>query len=59
MMNALKSKAKRCCTMAHERLMHQLGSCEMGSDSSDEKHACYRQAAKASGRRAKKCIAAS
>jgi hypothetical protein len=56
MMNAFKSKAKRCCTKEYQRLVHRLGACEMDSNTSGEKHACYRQAAKTSGRRAKKCI---
>jgi len=56
MMNAFKSKAKRCCTIAHERLTHRLVSCEMESNTPEERHACYRRAAKISGRRAKACI---
>ncbi len=58
MMNAFKSKAKQCCTKAHERLTHRLVACEMESDTADERHACYRRAAKISGRRAKACMAA-
>lgn len=57
MLNAFKSKTKRCCSEAHERLMHQLGACEKESNTPGERHACYRQAAKASGRRAKACMA--
>jgi hypothetical protein len=57
MMNAFKSKAKRCCTIAYEGLTHRLVSCEMESNTPEQKHACYRRAAKISGRRAKACIA--
>jgi hypothetical protein len=58
MMNALKSKAKRCCSTEHERLTHRLVSCEMESDTPEKRHACYRRVAKISGRRAKACITA-
>ncbi len=57
MMNAFKSKAKRCCTRAYEGLTRQLVSCEMESNTPEQRHACYRQAAKTSGRLAKACIA--
>ena len=57
MMNAFKFKTKRCCSAAHERLMHQLGACEKESNSFAERHACFRKAAKASGRRARACMA--
>jgi len=56
MINAFKSKAKRCCSTEYARLARRLGSCEMESNTSEEKHACYRRAAKTSGRRAKQCI---
>ena len=56
MMNAFKTKAKRCCSQEHNRLVRRLGSCEMASNTSGERHACYRQEAKASGRRARQCM---
>lgn len=56
MMNAFKSKAKRCCSREYERLVRRVGSCEMESNTSEERHACYRRVAKMSGRRAKQCI---
>jgi hypothetical protein len=58
MMNAFKSKAKRCCTKEYERLTHRLVSCEINSNSPEARHACYRRAAKISGRHAKACMAA-
>ncbi len=58
MMNAFKSKAKRCCTKESQRLTHRLVSCEMESNTPEQRHACYRRAAKISGRRAKACITA-
>ncbi len=57
MMNALKSKAKRCCTSEYERLTDRLVSCGMESNTPEQRHACYRRAAETSGRRAKACIA--
>ena len=57
MMNAFKTKAKRCCTKAYENLVRKLGFCEMESNTSEERHACYRQTAKESGRSAKECMA--
>ena len=57
MLNAFKFKAKRCCSAEYERLVHKLGSCEKESNSPEERHDCYRQAARESGSRARKCIA--
>lgn len=57
MMNAFKSKAKQCCSTEYERVVRQVAACEMEIESSAEKHACYRRAAKASGRRARACMA--
>ena len=57
MMNAFKSKAKRCCSIAYEQLTHRLGSCEKESNTPEQRHDCYRRAAKKSGHRAKQCIA--
>ena len=56
MMNAFKFKAKRCCSKAYERLVRKIGSCEMESNTPGERHACYRQVARASGRQAKACM---
>ena len=58
MMNAFKAKAKRCCSMEHERVSRKIGACEMETNNSDQRHDCYRQAAKESGRRARECMAA-
>jgi len=57
MMNAYKSKAKRCCTKEYDRLTHRLGSCEVEFNTPEQRHACYRRVAKTSGRQAKACIA--
>lgn len=57
-MNTSKTKAKRCCSTEYERVVRKIGACEMESNSSGERHACYRRAAKESGRRARACMAA-
>ena len=57
MKKALKVKAKNCCSKENERLMRRLESCEKQSSTSEERHACYRRAAKTGGRRARECIA--
>ena len=57
MLNAFKSKAKRCCSHEYDQLVRRLTSCEMESNTGAERHACYRQAAKTSGRRARQCMA--
>lgn len=56
-MNAFKAKAKRCCAMEHERVAREVGTCEMASVNSDQRHDCYRRAARESGRRARACMA--
>lgn len=58
MLSAFKFKAKQCCSKEYERLVRQLGSCEMESNTAGERHNCYRKAAKVSGLRAKACMAA-
>jgi hypothetical protein len=57
MMKAFKFKAKRCCSKEYGRLVRKIGSCEIESNSPGERHDCYRRAAKASGSRAKQCMA--
>ena len=57
MLNAFIAKAQRCCHRAHERLVRHLGACEMVSNNPDERHDCYRRAAKVSGDRSKACMA--
>ncbi len=55
-MDVSKAKAKRCCSTEYDRLVRELGSCEMESNSSGERHNCYRRAAKQSGRRSRECM---
>ena len=57
MINASIGKATRCCHQEYEQLVRQLGFCEMESNNDRERHDCYRREAKASGARAKACIA--
>ena len=56
MMNAFKTKSKQCCAAEYERVVRQVGACEMESNSAGERHACYRKVAKESGHRARSCI---
>jgi hypothetical protein len=52
----LSEKAKKCCSHEHDRLVEGLSSCDIQFETPDERHRCYRVAAKRSGRRSKKCI---
>jgi hypothetical protein len=56
MNDAFKNKKKRCCSLEHDRLVHQLGACEKESNTSQDRHRCYRKAAKVSGSRARQCM---
>ena len=51
-----QSKMKACCVAEKKRLTEELRQCDYGTSSPEERHACYRSAAKRSGRRAKKCM---
>ena len=57
MLNAFQGKSKRCCRREHENIVRDLGHCEMESNNADERHHCYRRAAKAGGDRARQCMA--
>lgn len=59
MLKAFKAKAKRCCAREYKQLVHNLGACETVSNNAGERHSCYRREAKASGARAKICMAES
>jgi hypothetical protein len=49
-------KAKQCCSQEHDRLVENLSSCDHYFKKPDDRHRCYRVAAKISGRQSKKCI---
>ncbi len=52
-----RRRIKACCTTEKKRLMDELRQCDYGTSSPEERHLCYREAARQSGRRAKSCIA--
>jgi hypothetical protein len=56
MLNASRTKAKRCCSREHEQLVRRIGSCEIESNNTGQRHNCYRREAKNSGARAKACM---
>ncbi|MCG8566147.1 MAG: hypothetical protein MI747_13800 [Desulfobacterales bacterium] len=51
-----KRRVKACCTKEKKRLMDELRVCDYGTTSPEERHLCYREAARQSGRRARTCI---
>jgi len=53
---ANSSKAAQCCSMEKQRLMKELERCNFCTDSYEEFHNCYRQAARESGERSRTCV---
>lgn len=51
-----KQKAKECCTREYDRLVDELDVCDDESNTSAERHRCYRIAARKSGDRSRNCI---
>ena len=56
MARSINIKAKECCTREKQRLMEELRECDYNTTSPEERHLCYRWAAKKSGHRSKECI---
>jgi hypothetical protein len=56
MAKSISIQAKACCSLEKERLVEELRSCDYDTTSPEERHECYRFAAKKSGRRAKQCL---
>jgi hypothetical protein len=50
-----KSRAKACCSKAHQKLVDDLRHCDAPALTPEEKHRCYRHAAWRSGRQARRC----
>jgi hypothetical protein len=48
--------ARQCCTREKNRLVEELRACDYNSESPEERHHCYRWAAKKSGYRSKECL---
>lgn len=51
-----REKAQTCCSREKERLIDRLADCDAHAEDSDQRHLCYRAAARESGRRARRCI---
>ncbi len=49
-------KARECCALEKARLVEELRECDYESTSPEERHLCYRWAAKKSGHRSKECL---
>ena len=50
------TKAKRCCSMEHDRLVAELDTCDQLYKNPLQRHRCARVIARRSGQRAKHCI---
>ena len=56
MVDSLNIKARECCSREKDRLVEELRECDYDTISPEERHLCYRWAAKKSGRRSKECL---
>lgn len=56
MQNSMNIQSKACCFHEKERLMDVLFACDYCTESMEERHLCYRKAAKESGRRSRECL---
>ena len=56
MADLLNIGARQCCTREKDRLVKELTECDFNAQSLEERHRCYRSAAKSSGRRSRKCL---
>ena len=50
------TKARRCCSREHDRLVDKLDTCDQLYKNPLERHRCARVIARRSGQRAKHCI---
>ena len=58
MVRSIGIQARECCLREKDRLKAELQACDDESSSPEERHLCYRWAAKKSGRRSKECLIA-
>jgi uncharacterized protein YifE (UPF0438 family) len=56
MADLLNIGARQCCTREKDRLVKVLRGCDNNAQSPEERHRCYRSAAKNSGRRSRECL---
>jgi hypothetical protein len=56
MVTSININARQCCTREKERLVEELKECDYDSQSPEDRHFCYRWAAKKSGYRSRECL---
>ena len=56
MKRIISEKEIKCCSLEKESLMEVLLAYDYGTTSIEERHLCYRKAAKESGMKARTCI---
>ncbi|MCF8092854.1 MAG: hypothetical protein K9K40_10405 [Desulfotignum sp.] len=56
MTKSINITARQCCSREKEILKQELIECDDNTYSRDERHACYRWAAKKSGQRSRRCL---
>ena len=56
MRKSISIGAKTCCALEKERLMGDLFICDYCTTSMEDRHLCYKKAAKQSGLRARDCL---
>ena len=50
-----KKKTKECCSREYDRLVDRIADCDHSARDQDEKHLCYRTAAKEGKKRVRQC----
>ncbi len=53
---SMSIKTKACCSAEKQYLMDMLLACDYCTESLEERHACYKKAAKQSGKRSRECL---
>ena len=56
MKRIISEKTIKCCSLEKESLMEVLFACDYCTTSIEDRHLCYRKAAKESGMKARTCI---
>jgi hypothetical protein len=56
MANETKTKARKCCSIEHDRLVAEVDTCDQLFKNPAEWHRCARIIARRSGQRAKRCM---
>jgi hypothetical protein len=56
MTNSIPIKARDCCLKEKKRLVEALKTCDLWAPGSEERHNCYRNESRKSGRRSRQCL---